>query len=711
MFSKTNKTNKSFIATIGMCLVLLMVSALGFFVETRVRQIAPPSIDSWSNTEYMSAPSGGGVDGNPYRVTKAEELAWFLKNGTSAYVVLENDIDLAEHTWSGISTSITNFDGQNHTIANLNGSSGLFGYANVATISNLVMSNVNIYSSGMYVGAVLNRPGNSCLIDNVEVSSGNISLKGAPGYIGGILGTYGGVSNITIKNCINNASIVCNALMGGSSTAGGIVGNVDTQTTEIINCINTGNITGIGTYTSSQFQLNIGGISGDVGQIKNCYVECDLTGFVAGRCYIGGICGGRSSGFGSISNSGFNGKIILNGEGVNGNIGSICGEGVGAVVNSYGVADINVQSEELVNVLGVNTGSTFTSSYSYSDVVVANKRTELRKYKVNANETEPFGEFGYHKNVNGGFPFPRSLFAVGQFFECDTLNYLETYGFEGVRIKNDGTHYYVELGEYPQTYVGDELNSSLKVWYESSNPEVAGSYSKAGSSSGYNTYIYTDGNIYLRVPSAALNSSSNYYDFNFENGTTKIVSGEEYWFKIEPLKWWVLNYSDVVNNNANPVVISEYVLISAMKWGTTAISSWADSDCEVRSWLNQTFYNEAFDTADKENIKFSTIANNSLTDMTEGAGESTEDNVWLLSINEIRKYFPTNDERKSIPTDFILANGAYMDRTRNSYYWTRTINSSWQGATRVAFIDEYGNENKTDARYTKEIRPALTLNI
>ena len=95
MFQKT-KLKKSYLNAIGMSLVLLLVNTLGVLLGTGVGQIAPPSTDVWSN--YTLAPTGSGTSESPYKVTKAEELAWFLNNGSSSYVTVENDIDLGAHS-------------------------------------------------------------------------------------------------------------------------------------------------------------------------------------------------------------------------------------------------------------------------------------------------------------------------------------------------------------------------------------------------------------------------------------------------------------------------------------------------------------------------------------------------------------------------------------------------------------------------------------
>ena len=48
-------------------------------------------------------------------------------------------------------------------------------------------------------------------------------------------------------------------------------------------------------------------------------------------------------------------------------------------------------------------------------------------------------------------------------------------------------------------------------------------------------------------------------------------------------------------------------------------------------------------------------------------GNTTTDKIFLLSINEVDKYYGSNDVRKCVPTEYAKANGAYTDSsyTRN----------------------------------------------
>lgn len=697
MFNKINKTKKSFIVAIGMSLVLLMASAFGFLLETRVGQITKPvGVDLWSS--YTSTPTGSGTSANPYKVKTPNQLAWFLNNGSNSYIVLESDIDLAEHTWSGIPNGkVTNFDGLNHTIFNLNGTQGLF--ASSPTVKNLRMSNVNISSSGS-AGAVCS----GGTITNCTVTSGTIQ---GTSTVGGIASGAG-----TITGCTNNATVI-----GTGSYVGGIVGN---NAGSALDCINTGDV-----YGTSY----VGGIGGAISYVKNCYAECT----VSGSTNVGGILGKLLSGGYTLESSGFNGKLIINGTSPS-NIGSLIGATSGGYIkNDFGIAEINLlqtTDTSVVNEFGVDRRAALSASstYAYSKVFTMSGVKELRKYKFASSETNPFSQFAYHKNINGGYPFVRSLFAVGQYIECDTPAYLKEYGFDNMlyNFVKKGDYWYYEFGEYPQTYVGDSLNNSLKSWFANSKPTresriFRNDTGTSGTVTNY-AYKYIDGNTYVRVASSLQGSS-----LAFQDNTIIGQKGGEYWFKIEPINWWVLNYEEVKKNKANPILLAKQGLTASVTWNklTSDSNLWSGS-CNVRTWLNNSFLFDAFpgsvdNESDRIFIKTTTVKNNSQSSLTDGTGTTTNDKIWLLSYNEANTFFTTYKQRLCTPTDYAIAhnsslttNASYPTDLRpnggTSNYWLRSADIS--KTNYACMVSSFGSLSNISINYVySTVRPALTLNI
>jgi hypothetical protein len=72
------------------------------------------------------------------------------------------------------------------------------------------------------------------------------------------------------------------------------------------------------------------------------------------------------------------------------------------------------------------------------------------------------------------------------------------------------------------------------------------------------------------------------------------------------------------------------------------------SDCDLRKWLNEEFYNTAFDPAEKEHIILSHCTDNG-----EGTPD-TEDKIFLLSVDEMKDLSNIHGKelRRAVGTDF-----------------------------------------------------------
>jgi len=203
-------------------------------------------------TPAVTGLSGEGTEASPYLINNLEELKWFqekvdelAQDGSTQfagkYFKLTDDIDLAGINWNPIGTMSGDhgsfkgvFDGDNHTISNLNvqqagNGLGLFARtAGNAVIKNLKLHNVTVKSTdnSNYVGGVVGNSYASTKIENVHVT-GNIDISGR-GYIGGISG-HGYV-------VMDNVSVVGTGTI--SSTfwcAGGILGYAGEGATNIMN--------------------------------------------------------------------------------------------------------------------------------------------------------------------------------------------------------------------------------------------------------------------------------------------------------------------------------------------------------------------------------------------------------------------------------------------------------------------------------------------
>lgn len=178
-----------------------------------------------------------------------------------------------------------NFDGIDYNIFGLtiNGgdNTGLFGYTNNATISNVTLVGGSITGKD-YVGAIVGNANNTTLTNvvNSAAVSGN-------SYVGGIVGSADGT---TVENAINTGTIEGNSK--NETNVGGLIGEMkdsnltDNYSSELIgNSYNLGDVSGNG--------HNVGGLVGHavnstIGDGTNLvYNRLDVT----GAYNVGGIVG------------------------------------------------------------------------------------------------------------------------------------------------------------------------------------------------------------------------------------------------------------------------------------------------------------------------------------------------------------------------------------------------------------------------------------
>ena len=199
------------------------------------------------------APAVDVEDANIIKIGNVAELLGFAQsvnegnNYVGKTVVLTANIDLNNASWTPIgrigakSTDFTyafkgTFDGQNHTISNLNvsndGWAGLFGIAHSATIKNIKISGATITSNRM-AGAIVGQLYGS--LDNCHVENATINV--VPNVVGesydngdkvgGIVGWIGdNGNNRTLTNCT-----ATNVTLSGYRDIGGIAGYVASSTT------------------------------------------------------------------------------------------------------------------------------------------------------------------------------------------------------------------------------------------------------------------------------------------------------------------------------------------------------------------------------------------------------------------------------------------------------------------------------------------------
>ena len=249
---------------------------------------------AWAQTQPSK---GDGKVGNPYIITKAEELAWFRDqvNGGNKKIcakIADNVevIDLKEfchaadaskkideQSWVPIGNSDKlyqgTFDGNGKTITNLyinesQDNMGFFGYTYGGTIKNLTFEYANVTNTNNYAGVLVGKAYGGSTLQNIKISN-TCQIKGGQ-YTGGIAGYLDG----NAYNCVNCATVQ------GIQYIGGLCGYSRTGNS-MTACANYGNVT-----ASS---LRVGGLVGyfSGGTIQ----DCANYGDVKGTDHVAGMAG------------------------------------------------------------------------------------------------------------------------------------------------------------------------------------------------------------------------------------------------------------------------------------------------------------------------------------------------------------------------------------------------------------------------------------
>lgn len=134
----------------------------------------------------------------------------------------------------------------------------------------------------------------------------------------------------------------------------------------------------------------------------------------------------------------------------------------------------------------------------------------------------------------------------------------------------------------------------------------------------------------------------------------------------EPIEWHVL---DVQGNKV--LLLSKEGLDCQPYNKECCAVTW--ETCTLRVWLNDSFYNTAFDDSEKARILTTTVTADKNLFYDTDPGNDTADKVFLLSMEEISDYFEDEDDRKRCGcTAYARAQGAYTDSFWNNEWWLRT---------------------------------------
>ena len=169
----------------------------------------------------------------------------------------------------------------------------------------------------------------------------------------------------------------------------------------------------------------------------------------------------------------------------------------------------------------------------------------------------------------------------------------------------------------------------------------------------------------------------------------------------EDVEWLVLEVKD-----GKALVISKYALdckpYNTVTWET----------CTLRKWLNSNFLGVAFSADEKAMIPTVTVSADKNPEYSTNPGNTTQDQVFLLSITEANKYFSSDSARQCKPTEYAVAGGAYVSSSNGNCWWWLRSPGFDQGS--AAFVNDGGDvdEDGIDVGYAyNAVRPALWIDL
>lgn len=218
---------------------------------------------------------------------------------------------------------------------------------------------------------------------------------------------------------------------------------------------------------------------------------------------------------------------------------------------------------------------------------------------------------------------------------------------------------YVYYGEYPQ---------SLK----------AASVTVEGPADANGYYKGSDNAKYARV-TATPYIMNEWHSVKFSNNEN-VVTGNEYYFKVEPIKWRVLETKNGVSFLLCDSIIDHGAFYNGednreIGGNTVYPNNYAHSG--IRTWLNGTFYAKAFSSTQQQNIQTTTVDNSAATTCKSEnpyACENTQDRIFLPSYKEVHNTAygfiaaggEADETRMIVVSDYARATGAYVS---DSYAW------------------------------------------
>ncbi len=165
-----------------------------------------------------------------------------------------------------------------------------------------------------------------------------------------------------------------------------------------------------------------------------------------------------------------------------------------------------------------------------------------------------------------------------------------------------------------------------------------------------------------------------------------------------PIEWQVLAKVD------NKVLLITKQAVDFKSYGG---STWESS--LIRSYLNDDFYNTVFSEEEKSVIVPTTVSADQNSFFDTDQGSATVDQIFLLSAEEVKAYFPTMESRCCSATAYVNGEGIFQGLNGNCNWILRTMGfySSYVSSVFSYGALDYFGHNTNDENLA--IRPAMWI--
>ena len=177
----------------------------------------------------------------------------------------------------------------------------------------------------------------------------------------------------------------------------------------------------------------------------------------------------------------------------------------------------------------------------------------------------------------------------------------------------------------------------------------------------------------------------------------------------EEIEWIVLDKKGV-----SLLLISKYALDCRQYHTSMSDVTW--ESCSLREWLNGPFL-DTFQEEERNYMIAATVTADQNPSFPTAPGKDVTDQIFLLSIAEVNKYYPSDEARKCVPTDYAKAQGVWkskidsIDGRATCCWWLRSPGSLSDHAALVLGSGAVETDGRGVFNILGGIRPALWIDF